>query len=166
MNRKIGINSGTAILIDSTYLLPVFGIEVIQISDEILLKLRRLALEKLITLYYSPVSFIEITAKIARETIKKGSGPDPSDIANTIRAIEETDYLKPIYPDAQAYALAYKMKLLGHRDMIDNILYATASTRGAIFITIDESFKNFVQHHRIKGARVLSHYEFIEELEA
>lgn len=166
MSRSTGANSVIAVLLDSTYLLPVFGIAVEGVSDEALLRLRRLAIEKLVRLYYSPISFMEILAKIAREAVKRETRLEPAEVTDLIKIIEEADYLKPTYPNAQAYALAYKMRLLGHKDMIDNILYATASIKGLTFVTMDQSLKNFIQRHRIKGAHILTHHELLRELEA
>ena len=146
-------------LLDSTYLLPVFGVEVKGVSDETLLRLRSLALGKLIVLHYSPVSFIEVVAKVAREAMRRGVRLDPSEVAANIRVVEESGYLKPIHPDAQAYALAYRMRLLGRRDMIDNILYATATVKGLILISMEshKALRGFIQRHRIEGARILAH---------
>ena len=47
VGRRTGISSGIPALLDSTYLLPVFGVEVKGVDDEVLLRLRRLAIEKL-----------------------------------------------------------------------------------------------------------------------
>ncbi len=162
VNKKNGANKGLAILLDSTYLLPVFGVEVKEISEEVLSKIRSLALRGLIETYYSPISLIEITSKVARETIKRGRGLKPEEVEYTIRVIEESEYLKPIYPNPQAYSLAYKMKLLGHKDMIDNLLYATATVYKLTFITIDQKLKNFIQHHKIEGTNILSHNELLQ----
>jgi len=114
VSKKTGIDKSLAILLDSSYLLPVFGIEVREINDSILLELRGLALRKLIEMYYSPISLIEIVSKVARETMRKGQGLSQEEIESTIRIIEESEYLKPIYSCPRAYALAYRMKLLGH----------------------------------------------------
>ena len=65
--------------------MPVFGVEVRGVNDSILLELRGLALRKLIEIYYSQISFIEIVSKIARETIRKGHGPNQGHIESTIR---------------------------------------------------------------------------------
>ena len=162
VSKKTGINKSLAILLDSSYLLPVFGIEVREINDSILLELRGLALRKLIEMYYSPISLIEIVSKVARETMRKGQGLSQEEIESTIRIIEESEYLKPIYPCPRAYALAYRMKLLGHRDMIDNILYAIATLHGLIFLTLDQKLRKFIQRHKIKGANMLTHNELLE----
>ncbi len=162
MSKKTGANKSLAILLDTSYLLPVFGIEVREIDDSILLELRSLALRKLIEVHYSPISFIEIVSKVAKETMRKGQGLSQEEIESTIKIIEESEYLKPIYPCPRAYALAYRMKLLGHRDMIDNILYATATIHRLVFLTLDQKLRNFIQRHKIKGANILTHNELLE----
>jgi len=35
--------------------------------------------------------------------------------------------------------------MLGHEDMIDNLLYGVALENNAFFLTIDEEFKNFIR---------------------
>jgi len=74
--------------------------------------------------------------------------------------------MKPLNPDAQAYALAYKMRLLGHKDMIDNILYAIASIKKLVFISMDQTLRNFVQHHKVTQARIMTHHELFKILKA
>lgn len=49
--------------------------------------------------------------------------------------------MKPIYQCPRSYALAYKMRLLGHKDMIDNTLYAIATVHGPVFLTLDQELK-------------------------
>lgn len=162
MTKKHGADKGLTILLDSTYLLPVFGVKVKEVSEEVLLKLRDLALKGLVEIYYSPISLIEVISKVARETIRKGRGLKPEEVEATIRIIEESEYLKPVHPNPQAYALAYKMKLIGHNDMIDNLLYATATVHGLTFVTMDRKLKNFIQHHKIKGSTILTHHELLQ----
>lgn len=163
MSKKAGADRGLAILLDSTYLLPVFGVGVKEVSEEVLLRLRSLALRRLVEVYYSPISLVEVISKVARETIRRGGrGLEPGEVEATIRIIEGSEYLKPAHPNPQAYALAYRMKLLGHNDMIDNLLYATATVHGLTFITIDRKLKNFIQHHKIEGATILSHHELLQ----
>ncbi len=162
MSKRSGANKGPRILLDSTYLLPMFGVEVKGVSNEVMLKLRDLALRGLIEIYYSPISLIEVISKIAREAVRRGKGLKPEEVGATIKIIEESRYLKPIHPNPQAYALAYKMKLIGHNDIIDNLLYATATVHGLTFITMDRDLKNFTQHRKIEGSTILSHQEFLQ----
>lgn len=162
MNKRAGRGKSLAVLLDSTYLLPVFGIEVKGISSEDMLKLRSLALRGLIRIYYSPISILEVVSKVAREARRKGEGPSPEEIEAIIQAIEDAEYLEPLHPNSRAYALAYKMKLLGHSDMIDNLLYATASMQKLVFVTLDEKLRNFIQNHGIEGASLISHSELLE----
>ncbi|MEB3778906.1 MAG: hypothetical protein GSR85_01545, partial [Desulfurococcales archaeon] len=87
MSKKSGTNRILAILIDSTYLLPVFGIEVDGINSSDLLELRSLALKKKIKIHYSPISLIEVISKVAKESKKVEQGPTPEEIEATISII-------------------------------------------------------------------------------
>lgn len=140
----------------------MFGVKVREIEYGAFNMLRSLALGQLVELYYSPVSFIEIIAKTAREKEKRRNGPILGEIADTIKAVEEAEYMKPANPDPQAYSLAYKMRLLGHKDTINNILYATATTRNLAFLTIDQKLKEFIEKKNIKRATTMSHIELFK----
>ncbi len=147
------------VLVDSTYLLPVFGIEVEGVSGQDLLELRSLALEGMLKLYYSPVSLLEIVAKAARESLRRGGGLTPEEVEVAIRVIERSEYLQPINPDSRVYSLAYRMRLLGHKDMIDNILYATATVNRMVFLTMDAKLNEFIRQHSLEGATLMNHEE-------
>jgi PIN domain nuclease of toxin-antitoxin system len=36
---------------------------------------------------------------------------------------------------------------MGHRDLIDNLLYSIAASQDIKFLTIDEKLKNFIKKH-------------------
>jgi len=44
------------VLLDSTYLLPSFGIKVVGLTEQHIMQLRKIAIEKLVRYYYAPVS--------------------------------------------------------------------------------------------------------------
>ena len=44
--------------------------------------------------------------------------------------------------------LAFKLRILGYKDIIDNLLYATSVVNDMIFLTMVEDLKNFL----MKGA--------------
>ncbi len=163
MSKKVGGVNGLAILLDSTYLLPVFGVGVEGVNEADLLKLRDLALDGHVEIHYSPISLMEVISKVAREAVRKGGGLKQEEVEAAVRIIEESEYMKPAHPDPQAYALAYRMKLLGHNDMIDNLLYATATVHGLTFITMDRKLKNFIKQKGIKGSKVLTHHELLKQ---
>ncbi|MEB3772074.1 MAG: PIN domain-containing protein [Desulfurococcales archaeon] len=164
MSRKAGRGKSLPVLLDSTYLLPIFGVGVKEIDTETLTMLRSLALGRHVELYYSPISLLEITAKIARETEKMGIGLSPEEVEYTIKILEEAEYIKPVKPDARIYSFAYRMRLLGHRDMIDNILYATATIKDLVFLTLDSRLRMFVQKQKLQGARIQTHQELMRYL--
>ncbi|RLE71651.1 MAG: hypothetical protein DRJ37_04540, partial [Thermoprotei archaeon] len=56
------------VLLDSTYLLPSFGIEVGKLSDEDILRLRKAAVEGKVKFYCLSVVWVEVIGKIYRES--------------------------------------------------------------------------------------------------
>ena len=55
------------VLLDSTYLLPSFGIEVEGLTDREIAGLRKAKIEGKVKFYCSPLSWIEIIGKVCRE---------------------------------------------------------------------------------------------------
>ena len=155
MSRKAGAEP-IAVLLDSTYLLPAFGISVRGLDEGDLLTLRDLAIRGLIKLYYSPISWLEVIPKVAREAKKKRIELGPEEVLETISAFADASYIDELLPDTPAYSLAYSLRLLGRRDMIDNILYATATSKSTMFLTIDRKLLEFVWQHGIREPRYLT----------
>lgn len=163
MSKKNGTSKNHGILLDSIYLLPIFGVQVKGVSSEDLLRLRDLAINNKIKIHYSPISLVEIVSKIAREANKNRKAPGPREVEATIEIIEKSHYLYQVHPDSKAYALAYEIKLLGHKDIMDNLLYATATVNNLYFITMDYKLRDFIQRHKIQGAKILTHKDLLKE---
>jgi len=124
------------ILIDTSFILPSLGFAV---EQEIIKAIKYF---RFFEIFYSELSLLEASWKIVRlglfgeiETILRG-----------IRAVKET-YFKVEIP-AKAYALAYKMWINGHKDMIDNLLYSTAYVLNMKFLTVDEKLISFLKNMR------------------
>ena len=126
------------ILLDSTFLLPTFGVEVEDIDDDDLKTLKDSS--KKVGLYCSYVSFVEILGKLARNSTE--SNFEAIDLA--IRSLLESGTYGWVNPSAKAIALAFELRTKGHRDNIDNILYSTALDAGMRFLSMDEELKDFL----------------------
>lgn len=163
MSKKNGTSKNHGILLDSSYLLPIFGVQVRGVSSSDILRLRNLAIDNKIKIHYSPISLVEIISKIAREANKNRKAPSPREVEATIEIVEKSHYLHPVHPDPKAYALAYEIKLLGHKDIIDNLLYATATVNNLDFITMDYKLQDFIQRQKIPGAKILTHQDLLKE---
>ena len=126
------------ILLDSTFLLPTFGVEVEDIGADDLKTLKHSS--KKVGLYCSYVSFVEILGKLARNSTE--SNFEAIDLA--IRSLLESGTYGWVNPSAKAIALAFELRTKGHRDNIDNILYSTALDAGMRFLSMDEELKDFL----------------------
>ncbi|RLF05016.1 MAG: hypothetical protein DRJ60_06255 [Thermoprotei archaeon] len=151
------------ILLDTTYLLPTFGIEVKGLTSEDILKLRSLVVDGNIKLYCSSIIWPELLGKVFRE-INRQKRAENLDIKMAIRALFNPKFYKWIKPGRRSIELAYNLRRLGHPDMIDNILYALSITRKMIFLSMDLDFKDFLVKRNFPISSFLSHDELFERL--
>lgn len=63
--------------------------------------------------------------------------------------MESRRYIK-IEEDSEVFNQALKLYILGHKDMMDKILYASSVCFDLMLITLDTELKKFI---RIKGLR-------------
>lgn len=144
------------VLLDSTYLLPIFGIEVVGLTVNDYRVLKRMVRKGVLTLYYSPISWVEIVGKIAREIMAAGKGGFRTDLAQdmvkaALDSITRSGVLQEVVPTARDLELALKMRLLGHRDVIDNLLYSMAFNNRMIFLSMDRALRDFVEENKGEG---------------
>lgn len=144
-NRK----STLGILLDTTFLLPTLGIDV---GDEVKDILRRLD-EIKVEFYYSQFSILE-SLWIAVRLIKNGSF-DKERFNLGLRSIAKSNRYIAIGDDHRVYEEALKLYMLGHRDMIDNILYATSLIYDLKLLTMDSKFDEFIRDKGLKNTLLL-----------
>ena len=94
-------------------------------------------------LYYSDISLLEALWKIAK-TIK-GSKEETARIKEGIKALRST--AKQVNIEEKAVENTINMYKLGHKDMIDNLLYSTAKTGKLKLLTVDKSLIKFIEKH-------------------
>jgi len=151
------------VLLDSTYLLPSFGIEIEGLSDEHIQALREAWSKGLVRFYCLSVVWVEVVGKVCREARK--SGVEISDVIDTaIRSLLESGVYEWINPTPDAIKLAFKLRLAGHKDVIDNLLYATSITRNMIFLTMDETLKDFLVKHGFSVENLMDHEQLLRKL--
>lgn len=122
------------LLLDTSFLLPIMGFEA---SERVMSAFRRL---RDYELYYNDISVLEALWKIVK--VIKGSKDEITRIAEGVRALRET--LKYAAIDEDALKRAVYMYKTGHRDIIDNLLYSIAVSRGLKLLTVDEELIEFV----------------------
>ena len=137
-NRKV-------LLLDTSFLLPILGFET---SEDVMGAFREL---HGYTLYYSDISLLEASWKIVKvihtdEEIRR--------VIEGVRAIRETMNLVPV--NERALELAMKMYGLGHRDMIDNLLYSMAITGEMRLLTVDVELLRFVEEHGLPRGQIVT----------
>ena len=119
------------VLLDSTYILPAFGIAVKGLSRTDLEELERLRVEEIVEYHFTPLIWVEVVPKVLREYSSRGLGIDVSMFEKVLLALENT--AKPVDPGSLAIAIAAKLRALGHRDMVYNMLYGVASEKTFCF---------------------------------
>lgn len=130
MNRK-----SLRILLDTSFILPFLGIDV---GDAIASALHRL---RGYELYYSELSLLEALWKIVKVVSFDRIGTVLEGLALLRRD------LRLVQVDEKAVRIALELYRLGHRDLIDNLLYGISLSQNLRFLTIDRELIDFVKSH-------------------
>jgi len=151
LKRRVNVNRRDyKILLDTSFLLPFIGFR----TDEAVMN----SIEKLrgYRVYFSEISILEALWKIVKKIREASSGEGYSDKNHVVEAVVEgvrvirRDFNKAEITE-KAVREAVKLYLLGHRDLVDNILYGIAVTQGDMrFLTIDEKLKDFVKSRNLE----------------
>ena len=136
MNRKSSRRN--KLLLDTPFLLPTLGFETSKRIINALPKLRKYEL------YYSDLSILEALWKIIKKI--RGTEEEIKRIKEGIAAIRET--MNTVTISEEAVQKAIEMYLLGHRDMVDNLLYSIALTQELKLLTIDTKLLRFVKNKK------------------
>ena len=150
MSRKSSPN--IKILLDTSFLLPVLGFET---SHEVMNAFQRLYAH---TLYYNDISILEALWKIVK--VIKGERSEIERILEGIIAIRNTMEYAPI--NEKAIENSISMYKLGHRDMIDNLLYSIALSEGLRLLTVDKELINFIEKHGLPRQYILTPKELTQ----
>ncbi len=102
-------------------------------------------------LYYNDLSILEALWKVLK--VVKGADEEILRIKSGIIAIEKT--FKYVNVNGDAVANAVKMYKLGHRNMIDNILYSISYTRNLKFLTVDGDLIKFIEKHDLPRNNII-----------
>jgi len=129
--------SNWRLLLDTSFLLPILGFKTV---DAVMRTFEKL---NLYTLYYSEISVLEASWKIVK-VIKE---EEATRVAEGLRAIRVTMNRASI--DEEALKHAVRMYSLGHRDMVDNLLYSIAVTKELKLLTVDTELLRFVEKHEL-----------------
>lgn len=133
------------VLLDTSFVLPSFGIET---GKEVLDGLKRLENVKA-AIYYSRFSIVESLWVAARLSKSGAFDADRFDLG--LRSILESGKYEEVREDAGAFNEALRLRMLGHNDMVDNILYASSVAFNLKFLTLDDELNDFVQAKRLSN---------------
>ncbi len=150
-------------LLDSTYILPSFGIEVEGLSVEHTVRLREAGVKGKVKFHCLSVVWVEVIGKICRE--KERLREDIDNIIDiSVKSLLESGFYKWLTPTLDAVKLAFKLRMLGHRDNVDNLLYATSVEKEMLLLTMDENFKKFLLQNNFKVDNLVSHENLLKRL--
>jgi predicted nucleic acid-binding protein len=121
------------ILLDTSFILPFLGIDVGEVIAGVLHRLRDYEL------YYSELSLLEALWKIVKVV-----SFDKLDIVLEGLTLIRRD-LRLAQVNEKAVKTALELYRLGHRDLIDNLLYGISLSQNLKFLTIDRELVSFVK---------------------
>ena len=140
------------VLLDTSFLLPAFGVDA---GEKVLSCLELIAARReSIRAYYSPYSLLEAVMVLLREArrgrleLEEAAGMAREGAARVVYGLEAAD------TPPEAYSLAVKLYSLGHRDIFDNLLYATAATSGLLLLTLDGELLSFLEKAGLPQAAI------------
>jgi PIN domain nuclease of toxin-antitoxin system len=131
------------VLLDTSFLLPAFGVDA---GEEVLNCLELMAARReRIRAYYSPFSLLEAVMVLLREARRGRLGLEGAAGMAREGATKVIYGLETANTPPEAYSLAVRLYSLGHRDLFDNLLYATAATNGLSLLTLDGELLGFLK---------------------
>lgn len=132
------------VLLDTSFILPSLGIDV---GEKVSKGLRLLA-AKAPEIHYSSFSILESLWVLAR-TIEDA----PSQLESFrigLRSVMESGRYRRVNEDSKIMNEAFRLYKLGHKDMIDNILYASSTQLDLRLLTLDNDLKSFIQTKELR----------------
>lgn len=136
------------VLLDTSFILPTLGIDV---GEEILEGLRRLV-EVKAEIYYSPFSILE-SLWVAARLCKKPTF-DAERFKLGLKSILESGRYMKTLEKTEVFSEALRLRMLGHIDMIDNILYASSVTFNLKLLSLDTELKRFIYDRELEDTLV------------
>ena len=140
------------ILLDTSFILPTLGIAVSGVTPE---AIKFLAEVPQTEIYYSRFSVLEslwVATRIPETKLDAYTYAkfDAEAFQLGLRSIIEGHRYKRVEEDSEIFKEAFRLYRLGHKDMIDNILYASGVSLGLLLLTLDDQLKKFVLGKQLK----------------
>lgn len=132
------------VLLDTSFILPSLGIDT---GEEILKGLKKL-IDIEAEIHYSRFSILESIWVAAR--LIKSKTFDIGSFMLGLRSILESGRYKEVDENYETFNEALNLYMLGHKDMIDNILYANSVHLNLKLLTLDNELKDFIRNKGLK----------------
>lgn len=145
------------VLLDTTFILPSLGIGVGEQVSKGLEKLARIKHD----IYFSPFSILETLWVAAR--LSKSVDLNSESLKLGLRSIMKSGRYKKTEEDPEIFNEALRLHVMGHKDMIDNILYATSTRLDLKLLTLDKELKQFIHEKGLEDS--LIHPDQISQFE-
>jgi PIN domain nuclease of toxin-antitoxin system len=126
------------VLLDTSFLLPTLGLDVREITTSDMESIR--AASKRARLRCSYVSFVEILGLVGKVSRKA----DAKAVSAGLDSLLASGLYEWTNPTLGAVRLALELRTKGHKDNIDNILYATAAESKMLFLSLDDELREFL----------------------
>ena len=152
LKRSCWASAISRVLLDTSFVLPSFGIEV---GEEVLECLEPIGAQReKVRVYYSPYSLLEAALVLLKEVkrgsveLKEAAEMMREDYANVVYGIETAE------TPPEAFSFAIQLYGMGHRDIFDNLLYSTAVVNSMLFLAPNRELIEFVEKEGLLKAVV------------
>ena len=136
------------VLLDTSFLLPTVGIDA---RREVTRGLENLA-QMGVQACFSRFSILELLYAAAK--FKKSSKFDRARFDDGLRSVLDGTTYGSCEEGSDVFCRADELRDLGHRDMIENILYATSVTNRLKLLTVDQELRSFIREHKLDDTSV------------
>ena len=134
----------TRIILDTTYLLPAFGVEVSVDSSDVILEVLERFLSMGGVIYVSTISVLEAYLKAYRLSEKKGNdkGIRAAEVG-FMAIVNDNRILKVDFMEMEVFREAHRIRRT-HGDPFDCFIFATAKALGTPLVTEDREAKRYL----------------------
>ncbi|MEM3527089.1 MAG: PIN domain-containing protein [Candidatus Bathyarchaeia archaeon] len=136
------------VLLDTSFILPTLGIDTGERVSEGLNRLGKTGAE----IYYSRFSILEalwVAAKVSGD--RKF---DTERFRLGLRSIMESGRYIKVDEDSEVFDEAMRLHMLGHKDIIDNIIYASSIRLNLKLLTLDTELGEFIRKRGLKDTLI------------
>jgi len=137
------VSRACRLVIDTTYLLPFFGIEVEGLSENDIITLSRRC-----ELIYPLMLLPELWAKVLREAERAGLDRPPEEAISAMNALLAGSGIELAPPTPEQMEIAALLRLAGHKDTFDCLGFGCAESLSTDFLSEDEELRELVSRLR------------------